>query len=79
VLGTGRFGGYDLQPAHHVHTAHRALGLHQLAHDGKPDRVDERMQDVDAPLNEPNPETFYSAGPAGYTDYPFLDRAVRPA
>jgi 2,4-dienoyl-CoA reductase-like NADH-dependent reductase (Old Yellow Enzyme family) len=34
---------------------------------------------VDAPLNEPNPETFYSAGPAGYTDYPFLDRAVRPA
>ncbi len=34
---------------------------------------------VDAPLNEPNPETFYSADPAGYTDYPFLDRAVRPA
>jgi N-ethylmaleimide reductase len=23
-----------------------------------------------APLNSPNPETFYSPGPAGYTDYP---------
>ena len=34
---------------------------------------------VDAPLNEPNPETFYASGPAGYTDYPFLDRAVRTA
>jgi 2,4-dienoyl-CoA reductase-like NADH-dependent reductase (Old Yellow Enzyme family) len=26
-----------------------------------------------APLNSPNPETFYATGPAGYTDYPFLD------
>lgn len=25
-----------------------------------------------APLNEPNPETFYAQGPAGYTDYPVL-------
>jgi N-ethylmaleimide reductase len=25
-----------------------------------------------APLNEPNPATFYTPGPAGYTDYPFL-------
>ena len=29
---------------------------------------------IDAPLNEPNPATFYASGPAGYTDYPFLDR-----
>ena len=34
---------------------------------------------VEAPLNEPNPATFYAPGPAGYTDYPFLDRAVRTA
>ncbi|WP_417068549.1 alkene reductase [Niveibacterium terrae] len=26
-----------------------------------------------AALNEPNPETFYGAGPEGYTDYPALD------
>ena len=26
----------------------------------------------DAPLNAPNPKTFYSAGPEGYTDYPTL-------
>ncbi|MGB9151739.1 MAG: alkene reductase [Alphaproteobacteria bacterium] len=25
---------------------------------------------LNAPLNEPHPETFYGAGPAGYTDYP---------
>ncbi len=31
-------------------------------------------------LNQPNPATFYaSSGPEGYTDYPFLDRAVRSA
>jgi 2,4-dienoyl-CoA reductase-like NADH-dependent reductase (Old Yellow Enzyme family) len=26
-----------------------------------------------APLNAPNPETFYAQGPQGYTDYPFLE------
>jgi 2,4-dienoyl-CoA reductase-like NADH-dependent reductase (Old Yellow Enzyme family) len=26
----------------------------------------------DAPLNKPQPETFYADGPKGYTDYPFL-------
>lgn len=29
-----------------------------------------------APLNQPNPETFYSAGPDGYLDYPSLDAAA---
>lgn len=29
-----------------------------------------------APLNQPNPETFYSAGPDGYVDYPSLDAAA---
>ncbi|MBC8103081.1 MAG: hypothetical protein H7Z41_10895 [Cytophagales bacterium] len=26
----------------------------------------------DAPLNEPNPATYYASGAAGYTDYPTL-------
>jgi N-ethylmaleimide reductase len=25
-----------------------------------------------APLNAPNPQTFYTPGPVGYTDYPAL-------
>lgn len=28
---------------------------------------------LDAPLNEPNPETFYTPGPEGYLDYPKLE------
>ena len=28
---------------------------------------------TDAPLNTPDPETFYSPGPKGYTDYPTLE------
>jgi 2,4-dienoyl-CoA reductase-like NADH-dependent reductase (Old Yellow Enzyme family) len=28
---------------------------------------------LNAPLNEPVPETFYAVGSRGYTDYPFLD------
>lgn len=27
-----------------------------------------------APLNTPDPPTFYATGPKGYTDYPFLDQ-----
>lgn len=27
-----------------------------------------------APLNTPDPETFYASGPRGYTDYPFLEK-----
>ncbi len=30
-----------------------------------------------APLNAPNPETFYGPGPEGYTDYPTLEEAAR--
>ena len=29
----------------------------------------------DAPLNAPDPSTFFSAGPKGYTDYPTLSQA----
>jgi len=33
----------------------------------------------DAPLNEPQPETFYGGDRRGYTDYPFLDEAESTA
>ena len=29
-----------------------------------------------APLNPPDPSTFYADGPVGYTDYPFLQTAT---
>jgi hypothetical protein len=32
---------------------------------------DERLRN-DAPLNKPDPTTFYGIGPKGYTDYPAL-------
>ena len=31
---------------------------------------------ANAKLNDPNPNTFYTQGPEGYTDYPTLDRAT---
>jgi hypothetical protein len=34
---------------------------------------------LDAPLNDPNPATFYATGPEGYTDYPFLERSMQLA
>ncbi|RZJ78806.1 MAG: alkene reductase, partial [Brevundimonas sp.] len=36
-----------------------------------PDLV-ERLR-RDAPLNKPNPATFYTQGPEGYVDYPALE------
>ncbi len=36
-----------------------------------PDLVERLTQD--APLNEPDPSTFYASGPKGYTDYPTLE------
>jgi len=29
---------------------------------------------TNAPLNTPNPKTFYTPGPVGYTDYPALEK-----
>ncbi len=43
-----------------------AFGTAFLANPDLPERI--RAQ---APLNAPDPATFYSPGPAGYTDYPF--------
>jgi 2,4-dienoyl-CoA reductase-like NADH-dependent reductase (Old Yellow Enzyme family) len=31
-----------------------------------------RRFEIDAPLNEPKPETFFGSGPGGYIDYPVL-------
>jgi 2,4-dienoyl-CoA reductase-like NADH-dependent reductase (Old Yellow Enzyme family) len=35
-----------------------------------------RRFELDAPLNEPNPATFYANGSEGYTDQPFLDEVL---
>jgi len=60
----------------------RTLALYAIAHGvadavafgvpfiANPDLPERLLRD--APLNPANPATFYSAGPAGYTDYPTL-------
>ena len=45
-----------------------AFGRNYLATPDLPDRFA-----ANAPLNEPDPGTFYTAGPEGYTDYPTLE------
>lgn len=47
-----------------------AFGSAFLANPDLPERIRHG-----APLQAPDPATFYSAGPAGYTDYPFLEVA----
>jgi N-ethylmaleimide reductase len=47
-----------------------AFGTRFLANPDLPRRIQ-----LNAPLNDPNPATFYSPGPVGYTDYPGLDVA----
>ncbi|MNT62308.1 N-ethylmaleimide reductase [compost metagenome] len=44
-----------------------AFGIPFIANPDLPARLAE-----DAPLNEPQPHTFYGAGPVGYIDYPRL-------
>ncbi|MGJ8697790.1 MAG: alkene reductase [Verrucomicrobiaceae bacterium] len=45
-----------------------AFGVPYLANPDLPERFAKN-----APLNEPNPDTFYAPGPEGYNDYPFLE------
>jgi len=45
-----------------------AFGTSFLANPDLPARIK-----AGAPLNAPNPATFYKPGPVGYTDYPFMD------
>ena len=47
-----------------------AFGTSFLANPDLPERLA-----LQAPLNAPNPATFYSPGPEGYTDYPKLSAA----
>ena len=47
-----------------------AFGVPYLAN---PDLVERFRRD--APLNKPDPTTFYGEGPKGYTDYPALAAA----
>ncbi|WP_375741520.1 alkene reductase [Pseudomonas boanensis] len=44
-----------------------AFGIPFIANPDLPERLR-----LDAPLNEPKPETFYASGPVGYIDYPRL-------
>jgi N-ethylmaleimide reductase len=46
-----------------------AFGVPFLAN---PDLV--RRLELEAPLNKPDPSTFYGVGPKGYTDYPMLEQ-----
>ncbi len=48
-----------------------AFGTAFLANPDLPERLRSG-----APLNTPDPATFYSLGPTGYTDYPFLSAAA---
>jgi len=48
-----------------------AFGVLFLSNPDLPERFRQN-----APLNEPDPPTFYAPGPKGYTDYPFLRRPV---
>ena len=47
-----------------------AFGRLYIANPDLPERIA-----LDAPLNEPNPDTFYTKGTEGYTDYPTLETA----
>ena len=44
-----------------------AFGTSFLANPDLPERIQ-----AGAALNAPNPNTFYSPGPVGYTDYPTM-------
>jgi N-ethylmaleimide reductase len=63
--------GYDAKEANEAITAGKvdavAFGTSFLANPDLPERIRQN-----AALNEPDPDTFYSPGPKGYTDYPAL-------
>jgi 2,4-dienoyl-CoA reductase-like NADH-dependent reductase (Old Yellow Enzyme family) len=44
-----------------------AFGVPFLANPDLPERFR-----LNAPLNQPDPSTFYAPGPKGYVDYPFM-------
>lgn len=65
-------GGYDAQTAN----ADLEAGKGDLVAFGRPFIANPDLVarfKVDAPLNDPNPDTFYTPGKEGYTDYPTID------
>ncbi len=65
--------GFDKAKADAVLGADRAdLVAFGVPYIANPDLV--RRFREDAPLNAPDPKTFYGVGPEGYTDYPTLER-----
>lgn len=50
-----------------------AYGRPFLANPDLPIRFAAQASELEAPLNEPDPKTFYGGGPEGYTDYPIWD------
>jgi N-ethylmaleimide reductase len=71
-------GGFDRQKAQAALDAGDAdlvsFGVPFVANPDLPRRFEQ-----DAPLNAPDPSTFYGEGPKGYTDYPALERAKEVA
>lgn len=68
-------GGYDLSHAHEAISSGLAQGVaFGVPFIANPDLV-ERLK-TGAALNEADPATFYSEGPEGYIDYPFLQTAA---
>ncbi|MEO0406264.1 MAG: alkene reductase [Cyanobacteria bacterium P01_A01_bin.135] len=67
-------GGFDHESGNQVlaegNAALVSFGRLFLANPDLPERFKQ-----EASLNEPNPRTFYGGGEAGYTDYPFLEKA----
>lgn len=71
-------GGYDLARAE----ADLAAGKGDLVAVGRPILANPDLVErwkAGAPLNPPDPATFYTPGPKGYTDYPVLAKQPEPA
>lgn len=67
--------GYDREMAiEAVESGHADAVAFGRLYIANPDLMQRLKQN--APLNVPNPRTFYTPGPAGYIDYPALDEAA---
>jgi N-ethylmaleimide reductase len=75
LIGNGGYAAAEAEQA--IASGHLdavAFGTPFLANPDLPQRFAQQ-----APLNAPDPATFYAPGPKGYTDYPFLDPAATSA
>ncbi len=68
-------GGYDSKEGEKaVHSGLAQAVAYGVPFIANPDLV--RRLKMNAPLNTPDPKTFYTAGPEGYTDYPVMEQAA---